>query len=184
MSIIGSFTGDTRADKCVGDERKCSVTNRTITTPPYNVSMVPFIPVGHLVLWPNTLSEMDKSPFLPIEQPSISILPLLQKAGDRLPDESITAFWNHCDHIVTLKKNTTIGYVREADYRENHISEHQNDTAELTEIPHEKLPPMSEKSTFMFHHSFYPKPKIDLEDAQIAQKMQKNLHTLKQTMMI
>ena len=29
-----------------------------------------------------------------------------------------------------------------------------------------------EKSAFMFHHSFYPKPKIHLEDAKISEGTQ------------
>ena len=71
--------------------------------------------------------------------------------------ESVTTtLWNHGDHTVALKKNTTIGYVREVDYIENPISEHQNDIVKVTEFSLEKLPPMPENSTFMFHHIFYP----------------------------
>ena len=44
-----------------------------------------------MVLWPETLIELDENPFLSIEQPCIAILPLLQKLGDRLLDEFITA---------------------------------------------------------------------------------------------
>ena len=35
-------------------------------------------------------------------------------------------------------------------------------------ILYDKLPPMPEKSAFMFHHNFYPKPKVVLEDADIT----------------
>ena len=35
-----------------------------------------------------------------------------------------------------------------------------------------KLPRMSEKSTFMFNHNFYPKPKVDLEDSDINPRNQ------------
>ena len=107
--------------------------------------MIQLIPVGHLVLWPNTLTEIDRSPFHSIEQTSTSILQLLQRVGDRLPHEFITALWNHGDHTITLKRNTTIAYVREVDYIEKPIIQHQNDTPEVTEISHEKLPPMLKK---------------------------------------
>ena len=53
--------------------------NRKISIPPHHISMIPLIPVGHLVMWPNTLIEIDESPFHLIEQPSISILSLLQE---------------------------------------------------------------------------------------------------------
>ena len=92
------------ANTYAGYERKCSFTNRTITIPPYHVSMISLIPVRQPILLPNTLIGIDKSPFLLKEQHSISILPLLQKVGDRLPDEFITVLWNHGDHTVTLKK--------------------------------------------------------------------------------
>ena len=112
------------ADKCTEDERKHLVTNETSTITPYQVSMMLLIPVGHLLLWPNTLIEKDQSPFLSIGKLSISILPLLQKVGGRLPDGFITASWNHGDHTKTLKKNTTIGYVREVDYTEKSTIKH------------------------------------------------------------
>ena len=40
--------------------------------------------------------------------------------------------------------------------------------SELTEISYENLSPIPEKSAFMFHHNFYPKTEIDLEDATIS----------------
>ena len=45
---------------------------------------------------------------------------------------------------------------------------------------HEKLPPMPVKSAFMFHHTFYLKPKLDLEDSKISQETQQKLQTFKQ----
>ena len=140
--------------------------------------MIPLILLRHLVLWPNTLIEIDDCPFLSIEQPGISILPLLQKVGDRLPDEFIIALWNHGDYTVTLKNKTTLGYVREADYREKPTSAHQSNTTEVTEILLEKLPPMPEISTLMFHYTFYPKPKIDYQDIEISKKCNRNYRLL------
>ena len=39
---------------------------------------------------------------------------------------------------------------------------------------------MSENYTFMFHHNFYPKPKIYLEDAKISEEIWHKLHIWKQ----
>ena len=39
---------------------------------------------------------------------------------------------------------------------------------------------MSEKSAFTFHHNFYPKPKVKLEDAKISDKTKDKLQVLKQ----
>ena len=39
---------------------------------------------------------------------------------------------------------------------------------EVTKLSYEKLPPMPEKSAFMFYHNVYPKPKIDLKDTEIS----------------
>ena len=38
---------------------------------------------------------------------------------------------------------------------------------------------MLEKSAFMFHHNFYPKPKIDLEDAKISEETWHKVQILK-----
>ena len=61
-------------------------------------------------------------------------------------------------------------YVIESEYIEKHMTEQLGDIAELNEISYEELLPMLKKSAFMFHHTFYPKPKIDLEDATIYQE--------------
>ena len=50
----------------------------------------------------------------------------------------------------------------------------------MTEISQGELPPMPEKSVFMFHYNFYPKPRIDLEDAKITQEMRQKSQLLKQ----
>ena len=39
---------------------------------------------------------------------------------------------------------------------------------------------MPEKSAFMFHHNFYPKPKVDLEDGGIIQETRQILLELQQ----
>ena len=43
----------------------------------------------------------------------------------------------------------------------------------------DKLPPMPEKSAFTFHHNFYPKPKVVLEDATTSDETNNKLQVLK-----
>ena len=50
-----------------------------------------------------------------------------------------------------------------------HYIQHSGIVKEVTEKSFEKLQPMLEKLAFMFHHNFYPRPKIDLKDADILQ---------------
>ena len=142
--------------------------------------MIPLKPVKDLVFRLDTLIDIKENPFLSIEQSNIAILPLLKKVGDRLPGKFTAAFWNWDSHTISLKQNTTIWCVKESDYIEKLMIEHSDHITEVTEISHEKLLTMPKKSAFMFHHSFYPKPKIDLEGATIPQETQKKLETLKQ----
>ena len=39
---------------------------------------------------------------------------------------------------------------------------------------------MPEKSACIIHHTFYPKPKFDLEDTEISKETHKKVQTLKQ----
>ena len=39
---------------------------------------------------------------------------------------------------------------------------------------------MPEKSAFMFHHNFYPKPKVDLEETDITQEIRQKISDLQQ----
>ena len=41
-------------------------------------------------------------------------------------------------------------------------------------------PQCQNKSAFMFYHNFYPKPKVDLEDADITQETRQKLLDLQQ----
>ena len=45
----------------------------------------------------------------------------------------------------------------------------------LIEISHDKLPPIPEKSAFMFHYNFCLKPRVDLEDTDITQEIRQKL---------
>ena len=54
------------------------------------------------------------------------------------------------------------------------IIEWQDDDVQVTEISHEKLPSMPENATFMFHHTFYHKTKLDLDDTKISLEHNRN----------
>ena len=43
------------------------------------------------------------------------------------------------------------------------------------EVLHDKLAPLPEKSDFMFHHNFYPKPNVHLKDGNIMQDIRQKL---------
>ena len=73
-----------------------------------------------------------------------------------------------------------IGYIKGSEYIENTQTDQQKDIREISKISQDKLPPMSEKSTFTFYHNFFPKPKMDLEDAKISDETQNRLQALKQ----
>ena len=96
------------------DERKFLVVSNTVNIPPCHVSIILLKLVGHMVLWPNTLYEIAENPFPLIEEPNVAILPVLEKVGDRFSDEYITTLCNQGGHPITLKENTTAGYVKEA----------------------------------------------------------------------
>ena len=106
-------------------------------------------------------------------------MPTLQKIEGRTPDKFMVILWNQCDHTITLKRKTTIGYVKESNYIEKSQMDQQENTGEVNEKSHNKLPPMPEKSAFTFHHNFWPKPKIDLEDDKISEETWLKLQILK-----
>ena len=105
----------------------------------------------------------------------------------------MAVLWNPGGQILILKRNMTIGYVKESDHMEKDPPEHSKiQEKQLKHNPlkhylysrgsygmsHDKLPPMPDKSAFMFHHNFYPKPKIDLEDTDITQETRQKLLNL------
>ena len=55
-----------------------------------------------------------------------------------------------------------------------------NTVEEVMEISHDKSSPMPDKSAFIFHHNFYPKPEVDLKDVDITQGTRQKLLTLQQ----
>ena len=56
----------------------------------------------------------------------------------------------------------------------------QENIGEIAKITQEKLLPMLEKSAFTFHHKFYPKPKVKLEDVIISDETKEKLQVFKQ----
>ena len=44
-------------------------------------------------------------------------------------------------------------------YLKSQTNQHEN-IREVSEISQDKLSPMPEKSALIFHHNFYPKPKV------------------------
>ena len=123
---------------------------------------------------------MEANPFFLIEQPNITIIPGLQKLDSRTPDKFMASIWSPGGHSISIKKNTTIGYIKEMEYIEKSQIDQQENIKEVSKISQDKLPPMLEKSAFTFHHNFYPKIKVVLEDATISDKTQARLQELKQ----
>ena len=188
-------------EKQVIDKRTCIVANHTVTIPCYHMSVTPLKQVNYTCdtnLNSNTLLEIEESPFLSIEQPNMMIIPVLQKLELRIPDEFMAMLWNPGGQAIILKRNTTFGYAKEFRLctkilpqptknigeatKKPHLTQNFDTVKEVTEISHDKLPPLPEKSAFMFHHSFYFRPKIDLDDVKISKETKQKLQGLNRTM--
>ena len=127
------------AERQIIYERTHIVAGHTITIPPYHNSIIPLQPVNHTFetnLQPNTLLKLEENPFLFIEQLTITIVPVLN------------------GHTMILRETLPFEYVKESDYIEKHQIDQQDNIGEVTEISHQKLPPMPQKPAFMFHHNF------------------------------
>ena len=83
------------------------------------------------------------------------------------------------DDTISIKRNTTAGYNKESDYIKKSQSGQQENIGEISEISQDKLTPMHEKWAFTFHHNFYPKPKVKLEDVIISDETKDKLQVLK-----
>ena len=71
-------------------------TNHFVTIPLYHISVVPLKLVNYICdtnLKPNTLLQIEETPFLSIEQPNRFIIPVLQKLGLRIPHEFMAVLW-------------------------------------------------------------------------------------------
>ena len=91
------------------------MTNHSATIPLYHVSIIPLQPVNYtsgINLQPNTLLEIEENPFLSIKQLSITITPVLQRLGLRIPDNFMAILWNPDGHTITLNRKTIISYAK------------------------------------------------------------------------
>ena len=82
-------------------------------------------------------------------------------------DKFMAILWNPGGDCISIKRNTTIDYMKESDYVEKSQNE-QEKFGKIAGITQDKLPPMPEKSVFTFHHNLYPKLKVKLEDMVIS----------------
>ena len=123
---------------------------------------------------------MEENPFFTIQLPNITIILATQKPDNRTPSKFMGILWNPGGDSISIKRNTTISYINESDDTEKSLSDQLENVREIAEVSQDKLPPMPEKSAFMFHHNFYPKPKVKLEDAIISGETKSKLQELKQ----
>ena len=136
------------AEKQVIEKRIHVATGHTVTIPPYHIDVIPLKPVNHtcnIDLKSNTLLEIEENPFLPVEQPKITIIPTLQKLEGRTPDAFQAVIWNPGGHNITLKRNTTINYVKESSHIEKSQIDQEANIGEITEISQENLTYMPDK---------------------------------------
>ena len=68
--------------------------------------------------------------------------------------------WNPGGHSISIKKNMTIGYIRESENIEKSQADQKVNIREVYKISQDKLPPMPEKLAYTFHNNFYPKPNL------------------------
>ena len=72
-----------------------------------------------------------------------------------------------------------IGYVKESDYKEKNLQNIYYCRESHRNFMRNYLP-MAEKSAFVFHHNFYPKPEVGLEDDEITPQIKQKLIDLQQ----
>ena len=68
---------------------------------------------------------MEENPFFAIKQPNITIIPALQKLDNRPPDKYMVILWNPGGDSISIKRITTIDYIKESDYIENFQNEQE-----------------------------------------------------------
>ena len=120
------------------NEKICVVTKHTVTHLPYYISIVPLTSINHTEsILINTLIEIEGNPFFSLEQPNIIIMPTLQELDSRTPDKFITILWNPDDCSMHIKKNMTIGYVKESENIKKAQTDQQESIREVSEISQE-----------------------------------------------
>ena len=74
---------------------------------------------------------MRECPVLAIDQPNITIIPALQTLDNRTPDKFMAIIWNPGGDSISIKRNTTISYMKESDYVKKSQSEQQENMEKL-----------------------------------------------------
>ena len=74
----------------------------------------------------DTLLEMEEVPFFTLEHPNITIIPALQKLGKRTPDKFMAILWNLGVDSLSIKRHTTIGYLKRSNFVEKSQNEQEN----------------------------------------------------------
>ena len=93
------------------------ITKSTVTLPPHHISIIPLTPTDYPhKIHTDTLLEMEENPFFTIEQPDITIILALQKLDNKTHDKFMTIIWNPGGDSISVKRNTTISYMKESDY--------------------------------------------------------------------
>ena len=88
-----------------------------------NISIAPLTTLNYPnKIHADTLLEMDENPFFTIEHPNITITPALQKLDHRMPDKFMAILWNPGGYYISIKRNTTAGYLTESDYARKSIN--------------------------------------------------------------
>ena len=59
---------------------------------------------------------MEENPFFAIKQPNVTIIPALQKLNNRTSDKFMAILWNSGGDSISIKRNTSIGYMKESDF--------------------------------------------------------------------
>ena len=117
------------------DEKIHVVTKSTVTLPPHHIAVVPLTPINYPdKMQANTLPEIKENPFHSVEQLNITIKPDLQKLDSRTPDKFMAILWNPGDHSISIKKNMTIGFMKELDYIKQFKADQQGNIREVAEI--------------------------------------------------
>ena len=91
------------------DQKLHLITNNTI--PLYHIPIAPFKVINHVMnnnIKHNTLIEIEETPFLPIEQPDLVPIPMLQKLGPQIPDVYMAVLWNPGRKTAKLKRNMSM----------------------------------------------------------------------------
>ena len=101
-------------------EKTHVVTTYTVTLPPHYISIVLLTPINYTRnMQTNTLLDIEANPFFLIEQPNVTVIPALQKLESRAPDKFMAILWNPGGQSTNIKKNITIGYIKELEYIKN-----------------------------------------------------------------